>query len=79
MELVVLVCVRQCRAARPQDTVVLEAPFVMRRLLAGAAAVDLSGTDHGEAIAEAVDEPASSWQCLTANVISPTPSSRTGG
>ena len=38
MELVVLLCVRQCVNGRPQDTTVTESPFVMRRRLLTAAA-----------------------------------------
>ena len=45
MELVVLLCVRQCRRARAHDTVVTEAPFVMRRSL-----MDASGADAVEAV-----------------------------
>lgn len=40
LELVVLLRVRQCRGARPQDTVVTEPPFVMRRRLLDTAAAD---------------------------------------
>ena len=44
MELVVLLFVRQCRNARPQDTAVTEPPFVMRRRL-GTAESDAADAD----------------------------------
>ena len=42
LELVVLLRVRQCRGARPQDTAVTEPPFAMRRRLLSTAAADNS-------------------------------------
>lgn len=44
LELVVLLRVRQCRGARPQDTAVTEPPFAMRRRLLSTAAADNTAT-----------------------------------